>query len=199
MSFIQSMQTRYTTKTYDASKGIDPSQIEALKNILHLSPSSINSQPWKFTFVSDPDTKQKLAEASFFNAPKVLDSHTVIVFNRIDSVPLFEEIINSDLPEGALGYYKNFIQPLPDAEILAWFDKQVYLALGVLLSACAEMNIDTTSMEGIETEKYDAILKNDKYTALMAVAIGTRDANDSNQPHLNPKSRRAIDTIIEVI
>jgi nitroreductase/dihydropteridine reductase len=28
--------------------------------------------------------------------------------------------------------------------------------LGVLLSACADMGIDSTPMEGIEPEKYDA-------------------------------------------
>ena len=56
MSFINAMQERYTTKVYDETKKIDPKHIEELKESLRLSPSSINSQPWKFTFVSDQDT-----------------------------------------------------------------------------------------------------------------------------------------------
>ncbi len=52
MSFLESMQTPYTTNKYDASKKIEPSKIQELKAILRLSPSSINSQPWKFTVVS---------------------------------------------------------------------------------------------------------------------------------------------------
>jgi nitroreductase/dihydropteridine reductase len=35
MSFIASMQNRYTTKKHNASKKIKNSKIEELKNILH--------------------------------------------------------------------------------------------------------------------------------------------------------------------
>jgi nitroreductase/dihydropteridine reductase len=70
----------------------------------------------------------------------------------------------------------------------SWMSHQVYLALGVLLSACAQMEIDSTPMEGIEITKYDAILNNEKYTTLFAVAIGVRDENDFNQPKLKAKS-----------
>ena len=45
MSFIKSIQNRYTTKKYNVSKKIENEKIEELKEILHLSPSSINSQP----------------------------------------------------------------------------------------------------------------------------------------------------------
>ena len=76
---------------------------------------------------------------------------------------------------------------------------QVYLSLGVLLSACAQMEIDSTPMEGIEIAKYDAILNNEKYTTLFAVAIGVRDDNDFNQPKLKPKSRLNFEEILDVI
>ena len=66
MSFINAMQERYTTKKYDASKRIDSEKIEELKEIVRLSPSSINSQPWKFTFVRGSEKKEALAKASFF-------------------------------------------------------------------------------------------------------------------------------------
>ena len=79
MSFFESMQTRYTTKKYNASKKIEPSKIQELKEILRLSPSSINSQPWKFTFVSDQQTKEKLSTISRHNTNKVLDCDMVVV------------------------------------------------------------------------------------------------------------------------
>ena len=133
------------------------------------------------------------------NTDKVLDSDTVVVFSRISNLDLFEKQIEHELPEGAVNYYKEFIKPKPEAEIKAWFDKQVYLALGVFLSACAEMGIDATPMEGIEPENYDNILNQTDYATLMAVAIGYRDTEDFNQPSKNPKSRRAFDTVIENI
>ena len=123
MSFIKSMQDRYTTKKYDASKKIKKQEIEELQQILRLSPSSINSQPWKFTFVSDLDTKKQLSEVSWINTHKVLDSDTTVVFSRINNLPLFEEQIEKELPEGAVNYYKEYIKPLPEAQIKAWFDK----------------------------------------------------------------------------
>ncbi|XRE44184.1 Oxygen-insensitive NAD(P)H nitroreductase / Dihydropteridine reductase (EC 1.5 1 34) [Tenacibaculum discolor] len=199
MSFITSMQQRYTTKKYNASKKIESEKIKELQQVLQLSPSSINSQPWKFIFVSDADTKQKLSEVSWLNTSKVLESDTVVVFNRINDIALFEKQIEEELPEGAVNYYKEFIKPKPEEEIKAWFDKQVYLALGVFLSACAEMGIDATPMEGIEPENYDKILNNEGYSTLVAVAIGYRDEEDSNQPDRKPKSRLTLDKVIETI
>lgn len=193
------MQQRYTTKKYDVTRKIESEKIEELQQVLQLSPSSINSQPWKFTFVSDTDTKQQLSEVSWLNASKVIESDTIVVFNRINDIDLFEKQIKEELPEGAVGYYKEFIKTKPEEEIKAWFDKQVYLALGVFLSACAEMGIDATPMEGIEPENYDKILNNEGYAAIVAVVIGYRDNEDFNQPDRKPKSRLALDKIIKTV
>src|SRR5690606_31370795 len=139
------------------------------------------------------------SEASFHNKDKVLDCDTVIVMSRIDNIRLFEEQIERELAKGAVDYYKKFIQPLSDEKIKSWFDNQVYLALGVLLSACAEMGIDATPMEGIEPEKYDQVLGQEDYSTSVAVTIGYRDQKDFNQPSNNPKSRRDISKVVELI
>jgi nitroreductase/dihydropteridine reductase len=128
MSFIKSIQNRYTTKKYDVSKKIESQNIEELKEILHLSPSSINSQPWKFTFISNNVTKQNLSEVSWLNTNKVIDSDTIVVFSRINNINLFEEQIENELPKGAVDYYKEFIKPQTEEQIKSWFDRQVYLA-----------------------------------------------------------------------
>ena len=52
MDFLQLAQNRYTTKHY-SDKRISDSDIAKLKEILRLAPSSINSQPWQFVFISD--------------------------------------------------------------------------------------------------------------------------------------------------
>ncbi len=199
MSFRNSIENRYTTKAYDSAQKLSDVQIEDLQKILRLSPSSINSQPWQFTFVRDQKTKEILSEVSWLNKEKVIDADSVIVFSRINSIQLFEEQIERELPEGAVNYYKEFIKPLPEAEIKSWFDRQVYLALGVFLSACAEMGIDSTPMEGIEPYNYDKILDQTDYHAIVAVAIGQRDPEDFNQPQLRAKSRMAIERVIKTI
>lgn len=199
MTFINSMRNRYTTKKYNNTKKIEESDINKLKEILQLSPSSINSQPWQFVFVRNQVIKEKLSEFSWLNKEKVIDCDTVIVFNRINNLSLFEEQIERELPEGAVNYYKEFIKNKPELEIKHWFDKQVYLSVGILLSACAEMGIDATPMEGIEPENYDLILENNNYSTLMAVAIGYRDKEDFNQPEKKTKSRIKLDEIIKTI
>ncbi len=196
MTFINSMQERYTTKQFEPTKKIDPEKIDQLKEILRLSPSSINSQPWNFAFVQDEDRKKKLAEASYFNAEKVINCDTLVVFRRMNNLELFEKQIEENLPEGAITYYKKMIKPMGETVIKAWFDKQVYLALGVFLAACAEMGIDSTPMEGIEADKYNQILNDSDHHSLMAVAIGYRDANDANQVTKKPKKRRELDSLI---
>lgn len=199
MSFLESLQNRYTTKKYDPTKKISESEINELKEIVRLSPSSINSQPWKFTFVSDEKIKAELAKASYFNDEKVLEASHVVVFSAIDDIAYFERQIEVNNPPRAVAYYEQFLKDKPEQELKMWFAHQVYLSLGVFLSACAEMGIDSTPMEGIVMEDYDTILKNENHKTLFAVAIGYRDKDDLNQPDKTPKSRLAIDDVIKVV
>lgn len=199
MEFTSLAKNRYTTKKYNATQKISDSKIEQLQEILRLSPSSINSQPWKFVFISNEEIKTQLAEVSFFNEQKIKEASHLIVFCAIDTISKFENQINTNLPEGAIGYYNQFIKPLPEDAIKSWFHNQVYLSLGFFLSACASMSIDSTPMEGINSKEYNAILKLKDYSAVFAVAIGLRDENDSNQPDRKPKSRLEIVDVIETI
>lgn len=199
MDFKKVIESRYTTKKYDSSKKLTEEQIQDLKEILRLSPSSINSQPWKFTFIRDQHTKESLSKVSWLNTDRIIDSDCVVVFSRIDDIELFEAQITEELPERAVNYFEEFIKPLPIEQTRAWFDRQVYLALGVLLSACASMGIDSTPMEGIEPENYDKILGLENYKTIVAVAIGHRDKDDFNQPHKKPKTRRALEKVIQSI
>ncbi|NIJ45685.1 nitroreductase/dihydropteridine reductase [Wenyingzhuangia heitensis] len=199
MKFLNAIQNRYTTKLYKDDKKIDTDKIEALKEVLRLSPSSINSQPWEFVFVSDVDTKNKLSMVSQHNTDKVKNCDTVVVFRSVDNLSKFKEELANRLPEYAFGFYQDYINQHSENETKTWMDKQLYIALGTFLSACATMQIDSTPMEGIEAEKYDAILGNDDYRSVFAVAIGFRDENDLNQLSEKPKSRKPLEEVIRTI
>lgn len=84
MSFLELAKNRYTTKSYNADKKISDEVVEQLAEILRLSPSSINSQPWQFIIVSDEAVKNQLAEASFFNKEKIQNASHLVVFNAVD-------------------------------------------------------------------------------------------------------------------
>ena len=196
MNFSELVNSRYTAKQYIETKKIPEVKINQLKEILQLSPSSINSQPWKFIFVSDEKVKRELAKAFYFNQQKINEAIHLVVFSVVDDIDKFEQRINQTLPEGNLGYYNSFLKPLPQSEVKAWLKHQVYLSLGFFLSACASFGIDSTPMEGIQNEAYDSILKLDGYKSLFAVAIGYRNPEDTNQPSKNPKSRLPLEQII---
>lgn len=189
MNFLELMQQRYTTKKYNSEEKISEEKIELLKQIVRLSPSSINSQPWKFIFVENQELKTKLAEVSRHNTERVLDCSHLVVFNVVNDLDFFETQISENLPEGAVNYYKIFLKPLPEEEIKSWLKNQVYISLGVFLTACASLEIDATPMEGIENEKYTEILNLKNHVTTFAVCIGKRDASDSNQPEISPKKR----------
>lgn len=199
MSFLDIAQKRYTTKKYDSSKKIDEHTIEKLKEILRLSPSSINSQPWKFTFVADEEIKSRLAEFSLGNREKVLDASHIVIFSVVKDAEAFENNKLKLLPEYTTTYYNRVLKPRGDEQIMTWLTSQVYLSLGFFLSATAILGIDSTPMEGINTKEYDAILKDDNYKTLFAVAIGYRDKEDENQPSLNPKFRLDAEDVIRSI
>ncbi|MGE8553925.1 MAG: nitroreductase family protein [Chryseobacterium jejuense] len=196
MNFLDKMKTRYTVKKYNPQGNISEEQISQLKEILNLSPSSINSQPWNFIFINRGELKSQLAEVSFINKEKVIDCSHLIIFQVIKNPEDFEKQIEENLPEGAVNYYRTRVKPKGESFVKSWLGHQVYLSLGVLLSACADMGIDSTPMEGIEPELYDEILKNDKYETLFAVAIGEKLDTDANQPKFNPKSRLKAEKVI---
>lgn len=199
MNFLDLAKQRYTTKRYDANYKLSDETIQQLKEILRLTPSSINSQPWQFTFISDEETKTQLASTSFFNEQRINEASHLVVFSAIRKVEKFEEQIHTHLPEGAINYYQQFLKPLPEAELHAWFRHQVYLSLGFFLSACASMGIDSTPMEGIDSDAFDEILNAKDYATVFAVAIGRRHPEDSNQPHIKPKSRLPLDQVVKEI
>ncbi|WP_294323121.1 nitroreductase family protein [uncultured Chryseobacterium sp.] len=190
MSFLEKMKSRYTVKKYNPYGTLSDETVQQLKDILQLSPSSINSQPWNFIFVNESsENREKLADASYWNKDKIVNSNLLIVFQVLKNPEDFEKQIEGYLPEGSVNYYKNFVKSKGEMFIKSWMAHQVYLSLGVLLSACAEMGLDSTPMEGIENDKYDEIISNDKYQTLFAVTIGTRSEEDSNQPAVTPKKR----------
>ncbi len=197
MSFLEKMKSRYTVKKYNPNGTLSDETVQQLKDILQLSPSSINSQPWNFVFVNESsENRDKLADASYWNKDKIVNSNLLIVFQVLKHPEDFEKQIEAYLPEGSLNYYKNFVKSKGEAFIKSWMAHQVYLSLGILLSACAEMGLDSTPMEGIENDKYDEIIGNGKYETLFAVTIGIRSEEDANQPVHTPKKRLEREEVI---
>jgi nitroreductase / dihydropteridine reductase len=197
MNILELIQKRYTAKKYDATKVIPQEKIEALKEILCLTPSSINIQPWKFTFVQNPEIKAKLAAVSMHNEEKINQAQLLIVFSVADDLDAFQKVVENELPEPRTNWYNKMKSSMPEADLKIWFSKQVYISLGVGLTASVALGLDSTAMEGIETDKYSTILNMTTYKPLFAMAVGYAAEDDSNRIEITPKSRRLQENLIE--
>lgn len=199
MKPLELAKRRYSTKKYDNSKKIPQEIVEELKEVLRLSPSSINIQPWQFTFVQDEKVKRKLAEASLHNTEKIDQSDLLVVFSVAEDLDAFQKVVDRELPEGLRDWYNSSRETMSESDLKIWLSRQVYIALGVGLSASVALGLDSTPMEGIEPEKYMEILNMTDYKPLFAMAVGYSASDDYYRPEVMPKSRRPMEEIIKSI
>lgn len=199
MNILELIQKRYSAKQYNSDKAIPEEKIEALKEILRLTPSSINIQPWKFTFVQNPEIKAKLASVSMHNTEKINQAKLLVVFSVADDLDAFQKVVETELPNARRDWYNQMKASIPEAELKTWLSKQVYIALGVGLTASIALDLDSTAMEGIESDKYMDILNMTVYKPLFAMAVGYGSEDDFNRIEVTPKSRRLLESVIETI
>ena len=199
MNILDLIQKRYTAKKYNADKTIPQEKIEDLKEILRLTPSSINIQPWKFTFVQNPEMKAKLAAVSMHNTEKINQAQLLVVFSVADDLDAFQKVVENELPGARRDWYNQMKASMPEADLKIWLAKQVYIALGVGLTASVALGLDSTAMEGIESDKYRDILNMTAYKPLFAMAVGYGSEDDFNRIEVTPKSRRLLENVVETI
>ena len=192
MDIIKLLQSRYTTKVYDPSFRLSEEQLATIKEVLRLSPSSINSQPWAFELIDDKALKSVLAEESWSNLERVKQASLLIVFYTYRDVETFikERIDTQETPAQAQTYFHNYVASQGSEAIQAWQTHQIYIALGVLLTSLASMGLDSAPMEGIDVDKYDKILGREKYRPVLAVLVGRHAEDDFNHPSRKSKQRR---------
>lgn len=215
MNISQSLQTRYTAKAYDPNKKISTEDFAKLKEILRMSPSSTNLQPWHFIIADDDAGKARVAKGTqdffSFNAAKVTNASHVVVFASkvfIEDAH-FEQITNQEDQDGRYpsaevrnqvdGTRKLFchIHRFDICDEAQWHARQVYLNMGAVLLGAASLGIDATPMEGVDLKAINEefALPEKGYTALAVVSFGYRAADDFNDPAKTPKSRLPEETI----
>ena len=197
MSFLEIAQKRYATKAYRNEK-ISEAKIKELAEILRLSPSSINSQPWKFAVIGDEALKADLAAHSFLNEQRIKEASHLIVLFAYDDIAAYETLFKSYQPQPVVDYYQNTIKTRGEEAIRTWLQKQVYLSLGFFLAACATEGIDATPMEGIDAAYYTEKLQVKGCKAVLAVAVGYHSEADGNHPSKSPKKRLPLEEVITI-
>lgn len=181
---------RYATKKFDPNRKISQKDLENLTETLRLAPSSFGLQPWKFVIVKDPQTRQRL-KGHAWNQPQVTDASDLFVLCALTGMD--EQYIRDFIEqtarqrgiavEGLKSYedmMSGFVKSLPPQDLQNWMKRQVYIALGMLLSECAHRKIDACPMEGFDGKKVDEVLglAAEGLTAVAMCPVGYRASDD---------------------
>jgi nitroreductase len=206
---IEDLNWRYATKKYDSTKKINSSDFDILKYVLALVPTSNVLQPFKFLVIENPAIREKLKEKSFGQS-QITDASHLIVMCAVKNIDaeFVESYINlnaahRNMPLENLAGFRNHLHnsvvSKEEQENLTSNSKQVYIALGHLLHASAQLRIDATPMEGFVADAYDEILglSEQNLHATVACALGYRSTEDGNQ-HLK-KVRKSQEDLFDVI
>jgi nitroreductase/dihydropteridine reductase len=213
MDLLNVSKTRYTTKAYDPIRKIPKEQITRLLEILRLTPSSINIQPWHFFIADNQVAKERIAKALVgkyaYNAPKVLDSSHTILFctqadiseQHLDNLLTQDDISGrfkdekakqgqKDSRSGYVDYYRN-----EKGDIQRWAENQTFIALGQILLAAGIEGIDATPIGGFDEQIINDELQLTEKGLVPSVllTLGYRSENDFNAKL--PKSRLAKENI----
>ncbi|WP_341225813.1 oxygen-insensitive NAD(P)H nitroreductase [uncultured Arcticibacterium sp.] len=209
MDLKETLNWRYTTKEYDTTKKISEADMVQVKNLLRMSPSSVNLQPWHFIIAETKEGKARIAKGTqgffHFNEPKVTNASAVVLFcSKIDADDEYLKHVlaqedkdgrlpNENVKNGLYGAMKAFsgIHKYDLKDLQHWLEKQIYLNIGNFLLGVASLKIDATPMEGIDVKALDEEfgLRAKGYTALVAVSLGYRAEADFNSTDKTPKSR----------
>ncbi|MFB2893422.1 NAD(P)H-dependent oxidoreductase [Aerosakkonemataceae cyanobacterium BLCC-F50] len=205
---IQQLNWRYATKKFDPNKKIPTEVWKTLEQSLVLAPSSFGLQPWKFFVVTNPELRQQLVEYSWGQTQVVEASHLVVLAIKKDItaadvdhyIERMTEVrqVPVDSLQGFSNVVKNFLKN-PPVKLDEWAARQVYIALGQLMTAAAMLEIDTCPMEGFNPAKYNELLglTEQGYSAVVVCPLGYRAADDKYA--VMPKVRFPTEEVVQYI
>ena len=188
---LSALEWRYATKRFDASKKVYTEVWNALERALVLTPTSFGLQPYRFFVLTDFGKRAELLAHSW-NQPQVVDcSHYVVLAARTkmteadidnwiqriahvrqvsaEKLAAYRGMMVGDVIHGSRGKISH-----------EWAIRQVYIALGNLMTSAAVIGVDTCPMEGIVPTEYDRVLglTDSGYATAVACAVGYRADND---------------------
>lgn len=213
---IDDLLSRRTCKKYDPTKKVSKADLEVLYEAMRLSASSINSQPWKFIVIESDVAKTRMSstfEDKFqFNQPHVFDSSHIILFahNPRYTRENYAEVVDKGIedkrtkPEDREGAFGSFLFAEMNTDksgnTAAWTKAQTYIALGNTLHTIARLGLDSTPMEGIDSERVNKEFAEELegYECHVALAIGYRHPENDYNATI-PKSRRRFESVFTIL
>ena len=206
MNSIDNLKWRYAVKKFDHHKILSDNQINILKQAFNLTASSYGLQPIKLVVVKNKDIQKELVLHSWNQQQVSQASHLLVIcvdtkLDKTDVEKYFERVKEiRNTPDEIINSFKEYltttISEKTTEDLLSWGKNQAYLALGNLLTVCANEKIDSCPMEGFIPEKYNEVLglKEKNLSSVLVLPVGFR-AEDDIMTH-QKKVRKNIGEIV---
>ncbi len=159
---------RYAAKKLDASKAVAEADVDYILEAIRLSASSSGLQPYQVLVITDPAIKAQIQPVAWGQS-QIVDCSHLLVFAAWDHysaerINMMFDLVNQQRGFENAGWeaYRqkllNFYPQRSPEENFQHAARQAYIGLGSAMLAAAELQVDSTPMEGFEPEKVDAIL-----------------------------------------
>jgi len=210
---LKAYQFRHACKEFDTNKKISDEDFRFILETGRLSPSSVGLEPWKFVVIQDAALREKLKPVSGGAQGQLpTASHFVAILARgkeglrhdsVHVIKMMKDIhhMPEEVVQNLSGFYKSFVETeLEDNDrlIFEWASKQTYIALGNMMTAAAQIGIDSCPIEGFDKKQVTTILQNEgiiegnDFGVACMVAFGYRKENPKRR-----KTRQNLDEIVE--
>ncbi|CAM3673420.1 NAD(P)H-dependent oxidoreductase [Mesobacillus zeae] len=211
---LEAFQFRHATKEFDPSKKIHEDDFRFILETGRLSPSSFGFEPWRFLVVQSPELREKIKNTAWGAAGKLPNaSHFIVILARTkadtkyDSDYLKDHFKNvKQLPEEFMAKYLERIEEfqqkdfdLLDGErpLYDWASKQTYIALANMMTAAAQIGIDSCPIEGFNFEKMNELLTEEGLLEEGHFQISVMAAFGYRVKDPNSKTRRSYEDIVK--
>ncbi|OZB91298.1 NAD(P)H-dependent oxidoreductase [Paenibacillus sp. XY044] len=208
---LQAFQFRHACHVFDINKKISNEDFRFILEAGRLSPSSVGLEPWKFVVIQDAALREKLLPVTGGAQGQLpTASHFVVILarqglrhNSAHVIKMLKDIhhMPDEVIQRLSGFYKTFVETeLEDSDrlLFEWASKQTYIALANMMTAAAQIGIDSSPIEGFDKKQVTSILQNEgimnasNFGVSCMVAFGYRQEDPKR-----PKARQRLDEIVE--
>ncbi len=213
---LDAFHFRHATKKFDPSKKISEDDFHFILETARLSPSSIGIEAWKFVVIQNEELRNKLKEVTWGGQGQLpTASHFVAILartkqdtqydsqyivNHLKEVKQFPEDIIPQIQSRYKAFQEDGLHILDsDRTAFDWACKQTYIALGNMMTAAAQIGIDSCPIEGFGYNgvhnilEGEGLLENGHFDISVMVAFGYR----ADEPR--PKTRKDFDQVVQWI
>ena len=202
MLVSEALRRRRAIRDYDPSFAIGDDVFEQLFELVKLTPSAMNLQPWEFILVRDAEAKKRLRACAMNQYQIELASATVVVLGNTDMMAHFEPVYadllalggtSPERVEGSRRYVHRFDDDLRYREL--WAARCAALAAMTLMLAAQELGLDSGPMDGFSPDKLMAEFNIPaNYLPVMLVTLGRR----AQEPPYGRQWRRGTEDMVHI-